>query len=313
MNKNPGKYIKWLPVIGFIIVITFYSCKTHYQIASEQYTTISSPSSLERGRNLAMNVCGGCHFNRQLNKFVGHKMNDLPKFLGKIYSANLTNSKRYGVLQHYTDAQLAYLIKTGIKHDGRFIPYMIRPTMADEDVNDIIVYLRSGDEPLQAGDTIVGRTHLTPIGKLANSTQKPQKYKTGIKRPAADNPVANGRYLIDILGCFHCHSKGVLSLNYANPEDSKGYMQGGMKFKNMQGIRVRASNLTPDRRTGIGKYNKEDFRMAVADGKAVDGRQLSFPMPKFKHLMEKQIDEIYSYLKTLPAREHHIKGHPDYK
>src|SRR5207244_679846 len=133
------------------------------------------------------------------------------------YSANLTNSKRYGVTQHYTDAQLAYLIKTGIKNDGRFIPYMIRPTMADDDVNDIILYLRSGDEPLVAGDTIVGKTHLSLIGKLANKTQKPQQYKTGIKRPGADDAVANGKYLVDILGCYHCHSKGVLSLNYANP------------------------------------------------------------------------------------------------
>jgi cytochrome c1 len=287
-------------------IFVLYSCRTHYQKASENYRLVQDAAAMERGKNIAYNVCGGCHYNRELNKFVGHQMKDLPKFIGKVYTSNLTRSKKYGVLTHYTDAQLAYLIKTGIKHDGRFIPYMIRPTMADDDVNDVIVYMRYAEDPaLEPGDTIVGTTHLSFLGKLANSmTQKPQEYKTGIKRPDPNNAVANGRYLVDILGCYHCHSKNVLGLNYANPEDSKGYMAGGMKFKTLQGNRVRGANLTPDKGTGIGKYSQADFHKALADGKTPDGRQLQFPMPKFKRLTEKQIDQIYAYLNTLPPKYH---------
>ena len=158
-----------------------YSCKTYYKKASQPYVLAQSPASLERGKNLAFNVCGGCHYNHDYNKFVGHPMKDLPKFMGKVYSANLTNSKMYGATRNYTDAQLAYLIKTGIKHDGRFIPYMIRPTMADEDVNDIIVYLRSNEAPVTAGDISVGKTHLSLIGKLASKFQKPQPFLQGSK------------------------------------------------------------------------------------------------------------------------------------
>lgn len=304
MKKIKHNYFKWLICTALVSTFAIYSCKTHYPLANERYTLIKSPTSMENGKNLALNVCGGCHNNRDLKKFVGHQMKDLPKFMGKIYSANLTHSKKYGVLQHYSDAQLAYLIKTGIKHDGRFIPYMVRPTMAADDINDIIVFLRSDDPVVMPGDTIVGRTRLTFLGKLANSTQKPQRNIEGIKRPDPNDAVANGRYLVDILGCFHCHSKGVLSLNYVNPAASKGYMQGGMKFKTPGGNRVRGANLTPDKGTGIGNYTNEGFHKAVVDGETPDGRKLQFPMPKFKHLTDKQLNDIYAYLMTLPPKYH---------
>jgi hypothetical protein len=306
-NLLQVKKTKWLIFIAFLGIVAAYSCRTHYPLAGNNFTATKNPSSFEHGKNLVYNVCGGCHYNHQLNKFAGHQLRDLPGFLGTVYSANLTQSKMYGVTTHYTDAQLAYLIKTGIKKDGRFIPYMIRPTMADEDINDIIVYLRSDDAAVAAADTSVGKTHLSLIGKMANHTQKPQPYITGIKRPSPEDAVANGRYLVDILGCYHCHSKSIQSLKYQHPEQSKGYMQGGMKFKTLEGQRVRAANLTPDVKTGIGSYSKEDFKKALKEGETPDARTLRFPMPKFKDLTDKQVDEIYAYLRTLPPKAHEIK------
>ncbi len=308
MKRSSRLSVKLLVCSTLAIVVFMLSCRTHYEVAKETYRLDKSPTSFERGKNLATNVCGGCHYNHDLNKFAGHQLKDLPKYLGKFYSANLTNSTTHGVLNNYTDAQLAYLIKTGIKNDGKFIPYMIRPTMADDDINDIIVYLRSNDGPVSAADTSVGKTHLSIIGKIANNTQKAQPYIVGNKRPAEDNAVDNGRYLVDILSCYHCHSKTILSLNYLHPEKSKGYMAGGMKFKNLKGKMIRSANLTPDKGTGIGFYTKEDFRKAVRAGETPDARSLSFPMPKFKNLTDKQVDDIYAYLQTLPPKEHHIKG-----
>ena len=120
-------------------------------------------------------------------------MHDIPRILGKVYSANLTHSEMYGVTKHYKDAQLAYLIKSGIKNNGRFVPYMLRPNMADDDVNDIIAYLRSDDAAVAAGDTSVGKTHLNFFGRLAIHTKKPLPYIPDIKRPT--DAIANGRYL----------------------------------------------------------------------------------------------------------------------
>jgi len=283
-----------------------YSCKTHFKLASENYILKQTPENIERGMNLVYTSCSGCHYNHTANKLIGNQMHDLPRILGKLYSANLTHSEMYGVTKHYTDAQLAYLIKTGIKNDGRFIPYMLRPNMADDDVNDIIAYLRSDDAAVAAGDTSVGKTHLNFFGRLAIHTRKPEPFKQDIPRPA--DAVSNGRYYADIGGCFHCHSKGLTSLNYLHPEKTKRYMQGGEMFKTPKGEKIHASNLTPDKNTGIGYYSKEDFRKALKEGVTPDGRELRAPMDKYYHLTDKQVDDIYAYLQTIPPKHHHVKG-----
>src|SRR5205085_6330874 len=104
------------------------------------------------------------------------------------------HSRTDGVTDRYSDAELMYLLKTGISRSGRFTPYMMRPMMADEDVNDIIVYLRSGDELLQAVDATIGKTHLNFIGKAGlRHLSSPQPYNRGVPLPDESDPVAYGR------------------------------------------------------------------------------------------------------------------------
>ncbi len=302
MNK---KY--FIPGFGLTLLLA-YSCKTHYPLADERFTLIEQPQSQERGKNLVQNICGPCHYNNSLGKFAGNYMAGFPKFLGKIYSANLTHSEMFGVTAKYTNAQLSFLLKTGTARDGRYISYMLRPNMAEDDVNDIIVYLRSKDAAIAAAETSVGHTHYSTIGRLAmNLSGKPKPFLESIKRPSKDDSIANGRYLVDNLGCFHCHSKSLTSLNYLQPDQSKGYMQGGMKFKSPGNGKIHASNLTPDKATGIGNYSLTDFSTAVKKGKTPDNRSLRPPMDKFTHLTDKQVHDIYAYLKSLPGVEHKVK------
>jgi hypothetical protein len=232
----------------------------------------------------------------------------VPGIVGKVYSANLTNSKSNGILPHYSDAELKYLLKTGIAKNGRFIPYMLRPNMADEDINAIIVYLRSNDAPVAAGDTTIGITHYNLIGKaFMNITAKPLPYKSDVKRPAENDIIGTGRYLVDNIGCFHCHSKSFTSLKYLNPEQSKGYMAGGLKLKDENGNNIYASNLTFDKNTGIGNFTSSQFRKAVKEGESPD-RKLHPPMPRFQKLTDKDVDAIYNYLQTIPPKYHKVRG-----
>lgn len=292
-------------IILLSIAAVAYGCKTHFPVVSNQVAGPVGEANLENGKNLTFNVCGQCHYNWHINSFSGEEMRDLPNFMGKVYSANLTHGH---VTDAYSDRELFYLIKTGIAKDGRFVPYMVRPTIADRDLWDIIAYLRSNDEPLKDNSATAGTTHLSFLGKLASKIGgKPQEFKVGTPHPAAD-PVKEGRYLVDIVACYHCHSKSILGLNYGNPEDSKGYMAGGMKF-NIDGDRVYASNLTPDKNTGIGKYSQQAFRKAVRDGIAADGRELHYPMRRFKHMTDEQCDAIFAYIKTLQPVDHTVKGH----
>lgn len=301
--------LHWISAISVLAAaVIIGSCKTKFDTTKSNFTASRSETAFEHGRVLVYSICGGCHYNRSLNKFIGTPIHEVPGIVGKVYSANLTNSKSNGIPPHYSDAELKYLLKTGIARDGRFIPYMLRPNMADEDLNDIIVYLRSNDPAVAAADTTIGTSHFTLIGKMAmNMMAKPLPYKSDIKRPNERDSIAAGRYLVDNIGCFHCHSKSLTKLNYLDPEQSKGYMAGGMKFKTPQGIEIYASNLTPDKQTGIGNYNKLQFRKAVKDGESSHGK-LHPPMPKFDKLKDADVDVIYAYLESIPAKYHRVQN-----
>jgi len=304
--NNTG--IRKTAVYGLLIGFFGYSCRMYFKTTTDQFQAKNNSQSFERGKNLVFNICAGCHLDFKSNKLIGRSLNDLPKIAGHLYSANLTGSITDGVPPRYTDAELFYLLKTGIASDGRFLPYMMRPMMADEDINDIIVYLRSGDAPVAAVDTTVGKTHVNLIGKIGiRVASKPQPYNTGVARPDENNPIVYGRYIVAVIGCYHCHSRRVLSLNYFDPEKTKGYLQGGIKLKDPEGKRLYGPNLTPDKETGIGNFSKEDFKRAIQEGIRPDGKKLSPPMGKFKSLTDKQVNAIYTYLKSLKPVHHVIK------
>ena len=288
------------------IIITI-SCKTHFETTHNSFTAVSSHEAMERGRVLVYSICAGCHYNRGVNKFIGNRIEDVPGIAGKVYSANLTHSKTYGVTEHYSDAEIKYLLKTGVAKDGRFLSYMLRPNMADADINDIIVFLRSDDPGLAAADTSVGKTHFTLVGKMyMSAAAKPLPYNDGIKRPSVEEPVALGRYLVDNLGCFHCHSHSLTSLNLQNPEQSRGYLAGGFKMKGANGTDVTVPNITPDKNTGIGNFTREQFIKAVKDGEA-PGHHLKPPMPPFKLLSDAEVGAIYAYIQTVPPVYNRVK------
>jgi mono/diheme cytochrome c family protein len=253
---------------------------------------------MERGRNLAFNICGTCHYNRAAQRFIGNRLKEVPGIAGRVYSSNLTRSAAYGAIKKYSDAELIYLIKTGIARDGRFIPYMLRPNIADADMADIITFLRSEAPELAPGDTVAGRTRVNIAGRIGMRVMiHPQPYREGIARPADGDVIAEGKYLVDVVGCFHCHSKNLRKLDYLHPEDTKGYMGGGSIFKTAVG-KIYGSNLIPDRNAPSMNYTSEQFRRAVKEGINKTGYKLREPMQIFT-LTDKQVDAIYAYLQTL--------------
>src|SRR6476661_3491814 len=67
-------------VILFLLIILFMiSCKFYFKTTKDQLTVNQQEASLENGRNLAFNICGGCHYDPGEKKFIGKHLNDLPK------------------------------------------------------------------------------------------------------------------------------------------------------------------------------------------------------------------------------------------
>ena len=301
--------LKLIIVIFTLTILAFaISCKTKRFATTNVSSTEPGPmTDVTRGRQLVFSSCAGCHYNKATRKFTGNRLPDVPGIIGKVHAANLTQSNSYGIPPLYTDVQLKYMLKNGIARDGRFLPYMLRPNMSETDLSAVVAYLRSDDPAVAPGDTVAGYTHLNFIGKMAmNSMAKPLPYKQGIKTPAENNPVALGYYLVDNLGCFHCHSKSLTSLDALFPKQSKGYLAGGQSLKDDNGGVYIASNITPDKQTGIGNYTSEQFLAALKDGQAPT-RKLHAPMPEYKMLKDAEINSIYAYLQTVPPANHTVK------
>lgn len=300
------------PVIIIALAYTvLQSCKRTHEvqnIATEK--THANQAMLNRGRYMATLMCGQCHFDQSTGKFSGAQMMDVPKVLGFVYAANITNDPVHGIA-NYTDGELLYLLRTGIKKNGKVAPFMQRPNLADEDLNAIIAYLRSNDPAVQPAALTSGqpKNKYSFIGKMAIEGSKPLPYTAQkVAMPNMNDKVARGRYMIDNIGCYDCHSANIMKVNKVQPEASKGYLGGGTKMRSMDGSSVYTSNITFDAETGIGNWTEADFAKAVRQGIAKNNQILRYPMRMYSELSDEDVSAMYEYLKTVPAIKNKVKG-----
>ena len=250
-------------------------------------------------------MCGSCHYDNNTRGFTGKRLEDSPNIVGKIYAPNITSDSTAAIFA-YSDVELKYLLRTGISKDGKLMPYMLRPNLADEDIDAIITFLRSGDSLVAPKPGVKGTTRYTFIGKFGLSRSRPVSYSVKkIRRPESGTPEM-GKYLVDNLGCFHCHSKSFLALNYQSPEESKGYMGGGNKLKGANGRTISTPNLTFDE-TGLAGWSEEDFHILLRNGITPDKKIVRYPMPLYPELTKQETTSIYLYLKQIPFIENEIR------
>ena len=156
-----------LAVAGFAAFVAVRGIP-HYQPGNVQLTVQPTPERLARGEKFVRLLCAGCHLDPVTRKLTGRRMIDAPPEFGPIVSKNITRHPVNGI-GAWTDGELAYLIRTGISRDGRYIPpYMAKlPHLADEDLASIIAFLRS-DNPLMAAEAVdpPGQTQPSFLTKL---------------------------------------------------------------------------------------------------------------------------------------------------
>lgn len=275
-----------------------------YAAARIDLNVTPNPQRIEKGRKLASMLCAGCHLDPNTGKFTGHRMDEVPQF-GTIYSKNITQDPVHGIGK-WTDGEIAYLLRTGIKPDGTFLPIMAKLSHAsDEDIHSIIAFLRSDHPWVKADNTTHPQSDFSFLSKfLCNiGAMKPAAYPTAaIPEPDTTNTVQWGRYIaVAQLECYSCHSQDFAKNNYAEPEKSAGYFGGGNEMLGPDGKKIRTLNITMDEETGIGKWTEEDFIKAVKYGQVPGGqKQLRPPMMSFANLSDNEVRAIYAYLKTVP-------------
>ena len=313
--KKALRYL--LIVIGIIVVIVggfaaFVSFRGIPNYTPENFSlkVTSSPERVERGRQLSTMLCNDCHMNANTGKLTGRKMDEISQF-GAIHSRNITNDPEHGIGK-MTDGQLYYLLRTGVRPDGRFLPIMAKlQKMSDEDLQSVIAFLRS-DNPWVQGDATPNiESKYSFLSKFLTSMKliKPMPFYKSVAEPDTTNQVKWGEYVsLYRVECYTCHSADFTTDDFINPEKSKGFFGGGNKFKMPDGSTISSMNLTMDEETGIGRWTEEEFVKAIKTGIVPNGQPaLRRPMKPFADLTDGEAKAIYAYLKTIPKIKNQVE------
>ncbi|MFL9991420.1 cytochrome c [Paraburkholderia sediminicola] len=115
--------------------------------------------------------------------------------------------------------------------------------------------------------------------------------------PAAE-AVERGRYLARAGDCIACHTA-----------------QGGQPFAGGLAIdtpfgKIVASNITPDKQTGIGDWSEAEFIRAVKQGVGKHGEYLypAMPYTAYAKVSDQDLRDIKAYLDTVPAVNNKVEA-----
>jgi mono/diheme cytochrome c family protein len=132
---------------------------------------------------------------------------------------------------------------------------------------------------------------------------------TAIAGARAETPLERGNYLVNtIMTCGNCHTpKG------PNGPIEEMAFSGGLRFDEPP-FDVTASNITPDRETGIGIWSDAELKKALTTGMRPNGVPLAPVMPTgyYSILTSTDLDAIVAYLRSLKPIKNKVPD-PIYK
>lgn len=262
------------------------STRTVYDIPLPTVVASSAPAVIARGEHLAdsLGKCKQCHGpDLASGKDIEHGP------FGISRGPNLTAGKN-GV--RYTDAELARLIKHGVKRDGRSVIYMPSNETAwwpMEDVTALISYLRTVPP-------VDGEPGKIEFGTLAKLFDRMDLVTLDIARridhdaqqvsPSPAPTPQYGAYVAQL--CIRCHRE----------DFSGGPLPGAPPSMAVP------SNLTPHE-TGLADWTYQDFDKLLTQGIRKNGKPLDpfMSLGAVGKLNEVEKQALWSYLRTLPARQ----------
>ena len=287
---------------GAVGLVAFAPLPRH-SVPRVEFRVDVTPERVARGKRAVGLLCASCHLDPGTGALTGKRIPDLPRQFGESWSRNITGHPVKGI-GAWTDGEIAYLLRTGVARDGRYTPpWMIKlPNAADEDLRDIIAFLRSDDPLVAARDADVPESRPSVLTKLLSRVAfGPLPYPAApIVAPAPSDKLGRGRYLAaSLYQCHGCHSADFRAVDDLRPERSKGFFGGGNEMADLSGNVVRTANLTPDAGTGIGLWTEEQFRRALVEGIRPDRRPLRYPMVPYRALTDDEVSAIFAYLRSI--------------
>lgn len=243
MWRIPARLIYWLPIVLLLPALvpgTLFSQEHRQEL-------------VERGQYIFA-IAGGCacHTVPGGTPHAGGRAFPIP--LGRVYSTNLTQDRETGI-GAWSDKEIYDAIVKGIRPNGQklfpVMPYEAYSGMIETDIKALIAYLRSlrpvrKNTPELQTRIPFYRSLLIPLwlkffGRF--STPALQAPKVGIER---------GRYLAEHISlCGDCHTP-------------RNFLGVPNRSRFLAGIKVgplgdEIPNITPDKRTGIGEWSREEI------------------------------------------------------
>ena len=264
-----------LAVAAYLIVhvLAERELRRTYPLPAVALAIPTDAASIAEGQRLA--TVRGCYNGCHGKQAEGMLFFNQPA-IARIVAPNLTAAVR-----QYSDAQLAVIIRNGLRPDGRSLLVMPSETFAgltDEDTGRIIAFLRS--LPLTPGPA--ASISAGPIGRIGLAVGQFKMAARLIAEadppPAGAGPeAARGRYLA-LTVCSECHGSDLRGMT--NPDFT-----------------------SPDLRT-VAAYQPEDFTRLLRTGIALGERSLPTMGPSaqknLSHLTDGEIADLYAYLHAVP-------------
>jgi mono/diheme cytochrome c family protein len=280
-------------------------------IAASDAAAQPTREQIARGKYVFGAAAGcGCHTAPKQPLNAGGRKYDGP--FGTVYSSNITPDPTTGIGK-WTDEQIVTATRLGRRPNGERLipvhPYTVFNGMAEQDLKDVVVYLRSVPPVNRA----------TPAKKISvpmfESVFLPAWLATfaAIETPpksAATSGVARGEYLTRAVShCGECHTPRTMTMAV----DNTRFLAGNPKGKGPEGSAV--PNITPDRETGLGGWSEEQITDYLETGNKPDGDVAGGLMAEviqgssagYKDLIKADRQAIAKYLKSIPPIKNKIE------
>ncbi|MEX0681025.1 MAG: c-type cytochrome [Balneolales bacterium] len=294
-------------IVGILIFFQLTWDRTFDVPLDEDFVVELTEESIDNGRYIVYGPghCAYCHTSKdkwaalERGEFVplsgGYTWTFPP---GSITSPNLTPDPETGI-GNYSDAELKRALRANVRKDGRAVfPMMDFHQMSEQDLHDVIAYLRS--QPAVVNE--VSGKKLNMLGKIVMAVAiGPVDWGVDapVTSPTQEVSVERGAYLANnVAACVSCHTeRNLMDGSYVGERFAGGLKMDSYADPSMVYV---TPNLTPDPETGIMSGWSEEVFMARFEAGSV---YPDSPMPwsAYQRMTETDLRAIYRYFETLDA------------
>lgn len=225
--------------------------------------------------------------------------------LGTLHPSNLSSDPDTGI-GAMSDADLARVIRYGVRPDGSPAPFMVVASrLTDQDLVAIISYLRSlpptRAEIPPSEISLLGRVLFSTVMKIMFQPSS-HGWESPPNVPEGDEPsIERGEYLArGPANCIACHSQFPADMSSWTPNHPFGGGAPAMQDEADPSKEFGPPNLTPHPEHGwLRTWSEDAFVQRFASGeRRYEGSVM--PWENFRHMSDNDLRSIYRYLQSLP-------------